>query len=92
MPTRVAALMPNTTAVPSTRRAEAPAPLAVASGSEPKMKANEVIRMGRSRRRAPAIAASINGVPRSYSSLANSTMRIAFFAARPISMTSPICA
>jgi hypothetical protein len=36
MPTRVAALMPNTTAVPKTRRAEAPAPVAMASGREPK--------------------------------------------------------
>src|SRR5205807_1820036 len=44
------------------------------------------------RRRAPSIAASTGGRPRSYASLANSTMRMAFFAARPISITRPICA
>jgi len=90
MPIMVATLMPNTTAVPSTRRAPEPAPVAIASGTEPKMKAKEVIRIGRRRRRAPSIAASTSGLPRSYASLANSTIRMAFFAASPISITSPI--
>ena len=36
--------------------------------------------------------ASTSGFPFSYSSLANSTIRMAFFAVRPISMTRPICA
>src|SRR2546427_10833430 len=60
------------------------------NGADPKMKANEVIRMGRKRKRAPSRAASIRSRPFSNSALANSTIRIAFFAARPISTISPI--
>ena len=40
----------------------------------------------------PSRVASIRGLPFSYSILANSTMRMAFLAARPISMTRPIWA
>ena len=40
--------MPKNTAVPSAWRISAPAPVASASGTTPKMKANDVIRMGRS--------------------------------------------
>ncbi len=72
-------------------RATDPAPVATHKGTFPRMNANEVIKMGRSRIRAPARAASTSGLPCSYSSLANSTIRIAFFAASPISITSPIC-
>jgi hypothetical protein len=54
------------------------------------MKAKAVMRMGRSRTRAPASAASKSGFPCSYSSLQNSTMRMAFLAARPITMIRPI--
>ncbi len=92
MATKLAAAIPPMTAVPMTRLEIAPAPLAMASGTQPRMKAKEVIRIGRSRSFAPVSAASATGLPRSYSILANSTMRIAFFAARPMSMTRPIWA
>ena len=46
--------MPNTTAVPSASRAPAPAPSAIASGTVPRMNANEVIRIGRSLSLAPS--------------------------------------
>src|SRR6266566_1247593 len=75
-----AAIIPPITVEPSTRRATAPEPLANQSGRRPKMKAKEVIRIGRRRRRAPSRAASRSGLPFSYSSLANSTIRIALFA------------
>ena len=41
--------MPKNTAVPRAWRISAPAPVASASGTTPKMKANDVIRIGRSR-------------------------------------------
>jgi hypothetical protein len=47
------AIISPITVEPSTRRATAPEPLANQSGRQPKMKANEVIRIGRRRRRAP---------------------------------------
>jgi len=87
----VAATMPEITVVPICRRERPPAPSAVQSGRSPKMNANEVIRTGRKRSLAPSSAASTSGRPFSSSPLANSTMRIAFFAARPMSITSPIC-
>ena len=88
----VAASMPPMTAVPMTCREMAPAPLAMASGTQPRMKAKEVMRIGRSRSFAPSSAASTSGRPFSYSILANSTIRMAFLAARPMSMTRPIWA
>ena len=88
-----AASMPPITVLPITWREIAPAPEAMASGTQPRMKANEVIRIGRRRRRAPSSVASISdSLPFSASILANSTIRMAFFAASPISMTRPICA
>jgi len=75
----VAASIPTITTVPRMRRASAPAPEAIQRGADPKMKANEVIRMGRRRRRAPSSAASIKSRPFANSALANSTIRIAFF-------------
>jgi len=55
------------------------------------MKANDVIRIGRSRVRPASIAASLRERPCSSSPWrANSTIRMAFFDARPISTTSPI--
>ena len=39
--------MPLKTGMPIDRRAPAPAPVAMTSGKTPRMKANEVIRMGR---------------------------------------------
>ena len=50
--------MPPTMVVPTERRPSAPAPVAKTSGSTPRMKANEVIRMGRRRSSAASIAAS----------------------------------
>jgi len=91
MAIRVAASMPPTTVVPRIWRELAPAPWETTNGKTPKMKANAVMRMGRSRSRAPASAASKTDVPRSYSVLQNSTMRMAFLAASPISITRPIC-
>src|SRR6202022_2165206 len=43
----VAANMPVMTTVPRMRRAAAPEPVATHSGTQPRMKANDVIRMGR---------------------------------------------
>jgi hypothetical protein len=56
------------------------------------MNAKAVIRIGRKRSLAADIADSISPLPESSSIFANSTIRIAFFAARPISMIRPICA
>jgi hypothetical protein len=63
MPSSVAALMPEITAVPSTRRACAPAPAADHSGTQPRMNANDVIKIGRRRSRAASSAASISDLP-----------------------------
>ena len=93
MAMQVAANMPPMTAPPMTCRDRAPAPLAMASGTQPRMKANEVIRIGRRRSWAPLrVASTSDNSPFSYSILANSTIRMAFLAARPISITRPICA
>ena len=88
----VEASIPPTTVDPSTRRETAPDPVAIASGTHPRMKAKAVIRIGRKRSFAASSAASMTGRPFSTSSLANSTIRIAFLAARPISMIRPIWA
>ena len=87
----VAVNMPLKTAVPSDRRAAELAPVASTSGNTPRMNAKDVMRIGRSRRCAASIAASRTLFPCSWLSLANSTIRIAFFAARPIRVTMPIC-
>src|SRR6267154_3473523 len=68
MPIALAAIIPPITVVPITWRATEPAPDAVQSGTHPRMKAKEVIRIGRSRSFAPSNAASANGFPLSYSS------------------------
>lgn len=81
--------MPNATAVPSDWRISWPGPLAIASGITPKMNANDVIRIGRRRERAAWTAASNRFMPSSSPCLANSTIRIAFFAASAISTTRP---
>ena len=59
----VAASMPPITVVPMIWRATEPAPVAVHSGTQPSTKAKDVIRMGRSRSRAAASAASTSGWP-----------------------------
>ena len=54
------------------------------------MKASDVIRIGRSRRRLASMAASTGVRPANSSSRANSTIRIAFFADSPTSTIRPI--
>jgi hypothetical protein len=64
--------------------------VASTSGTTPKMKANEVIKMGRNRVHAASSAASAMGLPsRRRRSLATSTIRMAFFAESAISSTRP---
>ena len=87
----LAAIIPPITVVPMIWRATEPAPVAVHNGTQPRTNANDVIKIGRRRSLAPASAASARGFPFSYSSLANSTIKIAFLAAKPMSITSPIC-
>ena len=48
--------MPVNTVMPIDLRALAPAPVAITSGTTPRMKANEVIRIGRKRARAASTA------------------------------------
>ena len=91
IPIALAASIPPITAVPIIWRATEPAPLAVHSGTQPRINANDVIKIGRSRSLAPSSAASASGFQCSFWSLANSTIKIAFFAAKPISMIKPIC-
>ena len=90
-PKTVTPSMPLKTAVPNARRISAPAPLATTKGTTPKMKASEVIKMGRSRILQASTTASCGGLPSSVSCLANSTMRMAFLLASPTSTTKPIC-
>src|SRR3984885_13358725 len=54
MPIRLAANIPPITVVPMIWRATAPAPLAVQSGTQPRMNAKEVIRIGRRRSLGPS--------------------------------------
>src|SRR5438034_3311531 len=56
---QVEASMPLNTAMPIDLRELAPAPVASTSGSTPRIKANEVIRIGRKRARAASVAASM---------------------------------
>ena len=55
-------------------------------------KAKDVIRIGLNLNLAPSSAASNNGAPRSCALLANSTIRMAFFAVRPMRTMRPIWA
>ena len=87
---KVDASMPPTTPVPIERRAAAPAPVESISGITPSTKASEVMTIGRKRSRAALSAASVAVLPSRKPCCANSTIRIAFFAARPISTTRPI--
>ena len=59
----VAASIPEMTVVPRIWRPAAPAPCAIHSGTQPRMNAKDVIRIGRSRSRAPSRAASTSGSP-----------------------------
>ncbi len=60
---QVEAIMPLKTAMPIDRRAPAPAPVAMTSGKTPRMKANEVMRIGRNLSRAASTAASTMSMP-----------------------------
>ena len=88
-----AASIPPMTAVPSTCRETAPDPCAIHSGTQPRMNANAVIRIGRKPDARAGQRRFFDAFFRfRIRALANSTIRMAFFAARPISITSPICA
>ncbi len=82
-------LIPLANLVSLTELAE-PGPPASTSGTAPAMVATEVIRMGRKRTDADSAIASRMLMPSSRNWLANSTIRMPFFAARPMSMTMPI--
>ena len=92
MPTMAEASIPPATPVPTARRLSIEAPVATTSGSKPPMNAKLVIMTARKRSPAPPIAASMIDSPSSRRALANSTIRMAFFAASAISTTKPICA
>ncbi len=89
-PRSVAVAMPPNTAVPSARRDAAPAPVATTSGSTPSRNAKEVMRIGLKRKCAASSAALTIEAPCSRRSFANSTIKMAFFAASPISVMMPI--
>ena len=76
--------MPKNTAVPSAWRISAPAPVAITSGSTPRMKAKRGHQDRPQARRAPLRPRPRSGprhAPRS--ACANSTIRMAFLAAKP---------
>ena len=83
--------MPKNTAIPIAWRISEPAPDDSTSGTTPMMKAIDVIRIGRRRKRLASIAACTIERPCISSSRANSTIRIAFFADNPTSTIKPIC-
>src|SRR5262249_22961862 len=60
---QVEAMMPLRTLTPREIRLTAPAPVAVTSGTTPRPNANDVIKIGRNRRRDASIAASRIGLP-----------------------------
>ena len=88
----LATIIPANTAVPTARRLFIAVPCATTSGISPRIKAIEVIITARNRIRAPRVAASTIDNPASRCSLANSTIRMPFFAASAISTTKPIWA
>jgi hypothetical protein len=71
----VDATMPPATAVPTEFRGRRAAPVATASGSTPRMNANDVIRIGADGCAADSTAASMIDSPFSRSCSANSTIR-----------------
>ena len=81
--------MPPITPVPMSFWLPAPAPVEMASGETPAMKASEVIRIGRRRSRAASIAAASGAAPRCSASWANWTIRMAFLADRPMVVSMP---
>ena len=87
---RVDTSIPPTTAVPMAIRWLQPSPVANANGSNPNMVEALVIRIGRRRCREASLMACILSSPTSCFWLANSTIRIPFFATSPINMIIPI--
>ena len=81
--------MPPKTTVPRARWLADPAPKATRRGTTPRMKANEVMTMGRNRLRVASIAASSMDMPPWWRSRANSTISMAFLLARAIMRMSP---
>ena len=89
-PAAVAAIATASTISGSQLRPDAPSRSGrCASGSTPRAKASEVIKMGRRRRRTACRVASMRPAPSSCSCLANSTIRIAFLADKPTVVSSP---
>ena len=85
----VPTMMPPITPVPMARWLAAPAPLAMASGSTPSVKASEVMMIGRKRRCAAASADCKALLPWACKSLANSMIRMAFLADSPMMVMRP---
>ena len=79
--------IPPRSAIPITFLASAPDPVAITKGNTPNIKEKAVINIGLNRDLAAAIAASKRLKPFLNSSLANSTINMAFFAAIPINIT-----
>ena len=81
--------MPPSTPMPMAFCAPEPAPVASASGSTPSMKASEVMMIGRIRMRAACRTPRPGPCPAPPGRVANSTIRIAFLAARPMVVSRP---
>jgi len=81
-PKSVTPSIPKNTAVPSAWRISAPAPVANTKGTTPRMKAKEVMRIGRRRVRAACAAASKRSAPCSSACLANSVFDLLVGAGR----------
>ena len=86
----VAEIMPPSTPVPMACWLFDAAPEAMARGTTPKMKASEVMTIGRKRSVDASMVASTSDLPGFQRSLANSTIRIAFLAERPMIVMRPI--
>ena len=86
---KVPTTMPEITPVPMARWLAELAPEAMASGTTPKMKASEVMTIGRKRRWAAASADSMTPLPCACRSLANSMIKMAFLADKPMMVISP---
>ena len=81
--------IPLKTAIPRVLRISEPAPTEVIRGTTPRMKAIDVMMIGRNRNSQASSVASDRGAPNSRRFLANSTIRIAFLHARPTRTMKP---
>ena len=90
MASDVAANIPPNTVQPIVLRDSAAAPAAKANGKTPRINANEVISIGRKRNLTADKVVYIRSIRASTRSFANSTIKIAFFAASPMSVIKPI--